>query len=184
MAHISLPGELPGMQVLLAYRPAIAPPLLQLMQVLMREKSVLSMADRELLAAAVSTANHCSSCSGIHGAIAAQLSGKPVGWVHQQCVDDTSLAQPLQQYLALGKAIAHREFKVGQRIIAAMQLEGVDTQAIHDVVLIASLFTLFNKYIDGLGLETKDTEASLAERAKHIAKNGYHTNQNHQDGLD
>lgn len=179
MAHISLPGELPGMQALLAYRPAIAPPLLQLMQVLMRENSALSMADRELLAAAVSTANHCSSCSAIHGAIAAQLSGRSVGWVYQRCVDDTTLQKPLKQYVALGKAIAHREFKVGQKIIDDMRQEGVETQTIHDVVLIASLFTLFNKYIDGLGLESSDTETSLVTRADFIARNGYHTNQKH-----
>ena len=66
-------NALPGMRRLLAYYPNAAPPLIGLMEVMMRGEVGLSAGERELIAAFVSKLNNCPACENIHSEVARHL---------------------------------------------------------------------------------------------------------------
>jgi alkylhydroperoxidase/carboxymuconolactone decarboxylase family protein YurZ len=57
--------------------------------------------------------------------------------------------------------------------IQAARLHGATDIELHDTVLIAALFCLFNRYLDGLGVVSTDTVSTLQERASLLATEGY-----------
>ena len=69
MAHIATPCA--GLRGLYAFRPAVAAPMRQLVDVLLRGPGTLTLAERELIATYVSQLNDCSFCTKGHGARAA-----------------------------------------------------------------------------------------------------------------
>jgi uncharacterized peroxidase-related enzyme len=175
MPHIKLDELLPGLQSLLKFRPEIAKPLLTLMTLLMRSDEGLSKGERELMAAFVSDLNKCDACANIHGAISqCLLLDKPQ--LVQNVMDDyenAPISEKLKALLNIAKSV-----QISGRNVTSSQIErakniGASDNEIHDTVLISSLFCLFNKYIDGLGLISKDTPETFAVRGKMIAKFGY-----------
>jgi hypothetical protein len=50
---------------------------------------------------------------------------------------------------------------------------GATDKDIHDTVLIAAAFCMFNRYVDGLGATTPTDLSTYPPRAKQIAENGY-----------
>jgi hypothetical protein len=55
---------------------------------------------------------------------------------------------------------------------AARNLGATDLE-IHDAVLIAAAFCMYNRYVDGLGTVQPDDEALYRERGRMVARNGY-----------
>ena len=55
---------------------------------------------------------------------------------------------------------------------AARKLGATDLE-IHDTVLIAAAFCMYNRYVDGLGTVQPDDEALYRERGRMVARNGY-----------
>ena len=51
--------------------------------------------------------------------------------------------------------------------------EGATDLEIHDTVLIAAAFCMYNRYVDGLGTIQPDDEALYRERGRMVARNGY-----------
>ena len=70
MAHIAVTPGVPGIRSLALFRPETAKPLYELAQVLLREPSPLSPAERELIAVHVSARNGCVFCASSHAAAA------------------------------------------------------------------------------------------------------------------
>jgi alkylhydroperoxidase family enzyme len=56
--------------------------------------------------------------------------------------------------------------------IAAAREQGADDREIHDTVLIAAAFSMFNRYVDGLGSWTPTDPAVYEEMGRRMAK-GY-----------
>jgi hypothetical protein len=57
--------------------------------------------------------------------------------------------------------------------VSRARAAGADDRAIHDTVLIAAMFCMFNRYVDGLGTwAPRDPEAYAAVGAR-IATKGY-----------
>src|SRR6186713_1873265 len=75
MPHISLRPDLYGITSLLDFRKETAEPLCRLTQVLLRGASSLTEAERELIAAYVSSLNDCVFCSSAHTAATCALPG-------------------------------------------------------------------------------------------------------------
>ena len=75
MAHIEVPDGVPGIRSLVMFRPETGKHLYQLAQVLLRDPSSLSPADRELIATYVSAKNNCQFCMSSHAAAARELFG-------------------------------------------------------------------------------------------------------------
>src|SRR6185295_7986996 len=71
MAHIKVPEGVPGIRSLVMFRPESGQHLYALAQVLLRGgDSTLSEAERELIAAFVSSKNECMFCTSSHAAAA------------------------------------------------------------------------------------------------------------------
>lgn len=176
MAHIQLDENLPGMRALLAYRPAIAPPLLQLMQVVMRSNEGLSMGEREMIAAYVSALNDCYNCHQIHGEVAQCFYEDSPNLINQIKSDylNAPISERLKAILAIAKSVQRSGKSVDEKQIECAKSLGVTDLEIHDTVLIAALFCFFNRYIDGLGIVSNDTPETFKERAKMMAQMGYH----------
>ncbi len=57
--------------------------------------------------------------------------------------------------------------------MAAAKAEGATDIEIHDTVLIAAAFCMFNRYVDGLATFTPQDQDSYRERAAGVAVHGY-----------
>jgi uncharacterized peroxidase-related enzyme len=174
MAHIELPEGMPGIRGPLAFRPETAKPMGELTEVLMRGESTLSRADRELIAAHVSVRNDCTYCERSHAAIAAHYLGDEA--LVDQAKRDPERA-PIPAKLKALLAIAGKVQQGGKSVltedVARARREGATDREIHDTVLIAAAFCMFNRYVDGLATWTPEDMDSYRERAAGIARDGY-----------
>jgi uncharacterized peroxidase-related enzyme len=175
MAYIQIPGNLPGMYGLLAFRPAIAPALSALTNTLLCSDEGLSKGERELIGAYVSALNDCFLCEKIHGAVAQCHLGTDEAFLEQIKTDFSlsSLSDKMKALLAIAGCVQRGGKFVRQAHIDAAHACGASDLEIHDTVLITGLFCLFNRYVDGLQVSSDDTPETLHARAKEIAGKGY-----------
>lgn len=176
MAHITLPDGLPGILGPMAFRPETAKPLNDLVEVLLRDDNTLSRGDRELIASYVSKLNDCHFCSTSHGGFAAlQLDA---GWdlVDQVWTDlDTAPVTPkMRALLKLAAQVQQGGKTVTEADVAVARAEGATDTELHDTVLIAAAFCMYNRYVDGLGTWAPAERADYAESAQIIVEHGYH----------
>ncbi|MBN8851975.1 MAG: carboxymuconolactone decarboxylase [Sphingobacteriales bacterium 50-39] len=174
MAYINVPEGVPGIRSLVLFRPETGKPLYQLAQVLLREDSPLTPAERELIAAHVSSRNNCRFCMESHAAAARCLYG-----TDKQIVDDVLNAPSRADLSPKMRALLHIAGKVqlsGKQVtpedIAAAREQGASDREIHDTVLIAAAFCMFNRYVDGLASWTPTDPAVYEEMGLRMAK-GY-----------
>ena len=174
MAHIELPEGLPGIRALLTYRPETARPLNDLVDVLLRGPHSLTPGERELIATYVSARNECTYCQSIHGAVAARQLGSDD--LVQQVNCDPEGA-PITDKLKALLLIAARTAESGRLVTAAdvdrARQAGATDLEIHDTVLIAAVFCLCNRYVDGLATWTPPDPEFYRQRAAVIVENGY-----------
>nr|WP_232327928.1 carboxymuconolactone decarboxylase family protein [Kibdelosporangium sp. MJ126-NF4] len=148
------------------YRPSTAKPLTELAETLLREPNSLTRGERELIATTVSRGNECTFCANSHAAIAAAELG----------VDDVDAAPRSTKLTALlDIALQVRESgrAVTEKAIDAARAEGATDVEIHDTVLIAAAFCMFNRYVDGLGTAAPEHARSYLPIAKAITEHGY-----------
>ena len=179
MPHIALPSGFPGVRSLFMYSPATAKPLNDLVQTLLHdpETSTLTPGERELIAAYTSNLNECKYCATTHGAIAKyQLDGD--GDIVKSVMADPATADISSKLKALLN-IAARVQQSGRNVtphdIAAAREQGATDKEIHDAVLIAATFCLFNRYVDGLATWAPDDPAVYDAIGKQRASEGYLT---------
>ncbi|HEY4465996.1 MAG TPA: peroxidase-related enzyme [Streptosporangiaceae bacterium] len=175
MPHISLNSEEPGIRGLLGYRPETARPLSELAEVLLRGPSTLTRGERELIAAYVSELNGCQYCTGSHSAsAAAQLSGG-MALVEQVRADAGNAPVPakLKTLLAIAAAVRHSGLDVTDGQVAEARAAGASDLEIHDTVLIAAMFSMFNRYVDGLATTVPGDPAAYAAGAQRLISDGY-----------
>ena len=63
--------------------------------------------------------------------------------------------------------------EVKQADVDAARIEGATDREIHDTVLIAATFCMFNRYVDGLASFTPTDPEVYAEMGKRMAGKGY-----------
>jgi len=175
MAHIKLEEGLPGIRGLLAFRPETAGPLSALADVLLHADNTLSRADRELIAAYVSALNGCTYCRESHAAIAACHLGGDEAAVAAVIRDPerAGVTPKLKALLGIAARVQQDGRRVGEADVARARAEGATDVEIHDTVLIAAAFCLFNRYVDGLATWTPRDPAGYRERAAYVAGQGY-----------
>lgn len=175
MAHIAVPAGVPGLAALVAYKPSTGAPLLAFANELLRGPSPLTAAERELIAAFVSSRNDCYFCSHTHQAVASHLLGDD-GAAACAVVDDPATAPVSDKMRALLR-IADRVRASGKDVtdaaIDAARAAGASDEDIHDAVLVASAFCMFNRYVDGLAATTPTDEAVYTFIGSLLA-DGYH----------
>jgi uncharacterized peroxidase-related enzyme len=177
MAHIRLPEGLQGIREAMAFRPETAKPLNELAEVLLHAPNSLSPGERELIATYVSSQNDCYFCQTVHGAIAAAHLDGDEELV--RCVkadfNQAVISEKLKALLLIaGKVQKGGKFVTSADVEAARSLGATDTE-IHDTVLIAAAFCMFNRYVDGLDTWQPHDEEIYRQRGKKTAKEGYVT---------
>ncbi len=175
MPHIDLPEGVPGIRSGFVFRPETARPLCDLAEVLLRDENTLSRGERELIAAYVSNLNECAFCQASHSAFAAvQLEG---GMTLVEEVKRDPESAPISPKLRALLAIAAKVKVDGRSVtaddVAAARREGATDIEIHDTVLIAAAFCMFNRYVDGLATWAPTDPAVYEERAHLLVEHGY-----------
>lgn len=174
MPHITLEEGVPGIRSLAVYRPDTAKPLYELVQILLRGPSTLSEAERELIAGYVSKRNECLFCGSSHAAAAKCLYGDEQYLVDEVLADmrQSSISDKMKGLLNIAGKVQLSGKEVLPEDVAAARIAGADDREIHDTVLIAATFSLFNRYVDGLATYTPTDAATYEEMGKRMAK-GY-----------
>jgi len=175
MAHIALNSDEPGIRGLFQYRPETALPMNQLAEVLLRGDSTLTRGERELIAAYVSSLNQCRFCTSSHAAFAAAQLPEGMDLVDQvrKDADSAPVSPKLRALLDIAAAVqAGGRNVTGEQADAARAAGATDVE-IHDTVLIAAAFCMFNRYVDGLGTWAPDDPAAYAAAAEMIVTAGY-----------
>jgi uncharacterized peroxidase-related enzyme len=175
MPHISLPQGFPGITGGFVFRPETAKPMRELAHVLLHGPSTLSPGERELIATYVSSRNDCYFCHSSHGAAAAAHMGKDWGLVDQVKRDYAcaEISEKLKSLLTIaGKVQLGGKHVTVEDVARARKLGATDTE-IHDTVLIAAAFSMFNRYVDGLGTWQPEDHAMYASMGEHLATEGY-----------
>jgi uncharacterized peroxidase-related enzyme len=175
MPHITLPDDEPGIiGLLVAYR-GTEPPLNALANAVMRGPSSLTVAERELISAYVSNGNECSFCTCSHAAAARQLYGDRSSVVDQALanLDLADVGDKLRALLKIAEKVRVDGRTVNEADIRRAREAGADDKAIHDTVLIAAMFSMFNRYVDGLATMTPNDPAIYDEIGRRIAFKGY-----------
>ena len=175
MPHIDLPEGIPGIRSLFEYRPETAQPLLGLVEVLLRGPSPLSRGERELIASYVSRLNECRFCEMTHSSFAAlQLDDD---WDLVESVKDdpagAAISDKLRALLVIAAAVQRSGRDVTEGEVAAARAEGATDVEIHDTVLFAAAFCMFNRYVDGLATWTPEDPAAYLPRARILVEHGY-----------
>ena len=175
MPHIALTSAEPGIRGLLRYRPETARPLSELTEVLLRGPGTLARGERELIAAYVSALNDCRYCSSSHSACAAAQLPGGMALVEQVRADPASapVSAKLKALLTIASAVAHSGRAVTAEHVAGARAAGATDLEIHDTVLIAAAFCMFNRYVDGLATIAPENPALYAAGAQRLVKQGY-----------
>ncbi len=175
MAHIALPEGLPGIRGAMAFRPETAKPLNELVEVLLRGPSTLTPGERELIATYVSHLNDCHYCQSIHGAIAAAHLNGDEELVKRVKADfeHAAISNKMKALLVIASKVQKDGKLVMPSDVHNAKYCGATDLEIHDTVLIAAAFCMFNRYVDGLGTTQPQDEAMYRERGKMVAREGY-----------
>jgi uncharacterized peroxidase-related enzyme len=181
MAHITLPEGLPGITGPLAFRPETAKPMRALAELLLRGPNTLSSADREIIATYTSSQNDCHFCQTSHGAAAAHHLGDPSELAGNFALiaqikrdfESAPISSKLKALLNIAGHVQQGGKRVTTEDIARARREGATDTEIHDTVLIAAAFCMYNRYVDGLATTQPLDEAPYLERGKQVARDGY-----------
>jgi uncharacterized peroxidase-related enzyme len=175
LAHITLPEGLPGIRGPMNFRPETARPLNELVDVLLRGPHTLTPGERELIATFVSAQNDCRYCQTIHGAVAAHHLGGDEALVAavKQAPQHAAISEKLKALLVIAGKTAESGKSVTAADVATARRLGATDLEIHDTVLIAAVFCLCNRYVDGLATWAPDDPDFYRRRAAIVAEHGY-----------
>jgi uncharacterized peroxidase-related enzyme len=184
MPHIPLRADLPGITGLLDYRQDTALPIRQLTQILLRGPSSLSEGERELIATVVSYGNECSFCTAAHSAAADYyLDDRQTVEKVKQDLSQAPVSAKMKALLNIARAVQVSGKNVTPALIEQARIESATDLEIHDTVLIAALFSLYNRYVDGLASVTPSDPAFYQRLASILGEKGYLPSSNRYAGL-
>lgn len=179
MAYINVQEGVPGIRSLAMFRPETGKYLYELAQVLLRDESPLSEAERELIATYVSYRNDCMFCMKSHAAATRCLYGDEASVVDEVLRDmqHAYISDKMKALLNIAGKVQILGKEVTEEDIEAARAHGANDREIHDAVLIAATFCMFNRYVDGLASFTPTDDEAYATMGKRLAEKGYVTPQ-------
>jgi uncharacterized peroxidase-related enzyme len=176
MAHIKLNNEeLPGILGPLNFRPETAKPLLMLAETLLRGDSTLTSGEREIIASSVSYWNKCHFCHTSHGASAAAHLKTGLGLIDdiKAGLTETEVSEKLRALLTIAHHVQQGGKNVTEADVATAREQGATDIEIHDTVLIAAAFCMYNRYVDGLNTWAPQPNEAYKEMGERLAFVGY-----------
>jgi len=159
----------------MAFRPEVVGPLNALVDVLLRSSEGISPGERELIATFVSSLNDCFYCQTTHGAVAAaHLDGNDdlVLRVKRE-YENAPISEKLKALLAIAALVQRGGKNVTADAVERARGEGATDLEIHDTVLIAAAFCMYNRYVDGLDTWAHRDMELYRTRGAHVARMGY-----------
>lgn len=176
MAFIDLKNDFPGIRGPMEYSPETGKALNELAEILLHDdNNTLSRGEREMIGAYVSSQNDCFYCQNVHGALAQYYFQ-----CDMQLIDDikrdfesASVSPKLKALLSIAGSV-----QKGGKYVTTAQIQhaknlGATDKEIHDTVLIAAAFCMFNRYVDGLNTWAPKDRQVYVERAPMRAREGY-----------
>ncbi|SRR5579871_359602 len=175
MPHIKVDNNLAGIRGLMAFRPETAEPMGALANALLRDTDGLTPAERELIATHVSYLNDCFYCHHSHGEIACCYLNGDRELVDQVRKDyqHADISDKLKSLLNIAGKVQQGGKHVTDDDVENARKHGATDKDIHDAVLIAAAFCMFNRYVDGLAANTPTDLSTYPPRAKQVAEKGY-----------
>ncbi|MBS1851170.1 MAG: peroxidase-related enzyme [Acidobacteria bacterium] len=175
MAHIELPPGLPGIVGPLTFSPDTAKPMLLLAETLLRGPNTLTSGEREMIAAHVSYRNECTFCQLSHSAAAAAHLDGNYDLVERAKTDpeDAAISPKLKALLAIAGKVQESGKKVTAQDVERAREQGATDKEIHDTVLIAAAFCMYNRYVDGLATWQPQEREAYVEMGQRMAHEGY-----------
>ena len=174
MAYINVAEGVPGIRSLVMFRRETGKCLYDLPQVLLRGPSPLTEAEREMIAAYVSSRNNCNFCMKSHAAAARCLLGDDQSKMDDILQDQRqSVSTKMSALLNIAGKVQESGKKVMQEDVDAARNAGAGDMDIHDTVLIAATFSMFNRYVDGLNSFTPENNEDYVEMGKRMVERGY-----------
>jgi uncharacterized peroxidase-related enzyme len=175
MAHINLPEGLPGIRGPMALRPETSKPLNEFAEVLLRSENSLTRGERELIATYVSYLNDCFFCQNAHGGLAQHYLACDITFIDgvKSNPDGSPISEKLKALLSIAASVQKGGKHVTTAQIDKAKTQGATDLEIHDTVLIAAAFCMFNRYVDGLATWAPQDRMFYINRAKARAEEGY-----------
>jgi uncharacterized peroxidase-related enzyme len=159
----------------MAFRPETAKPLNELAQALLRGPSSLTAAERETIASYVSYLNDCYFCCSSHSAVAQRLWKEKPGVVEAVKRDAQSapISDKLKALLAIAAKVQQGGKQVSSNDIQTARAQGSTDVEIHDTVLIAAAFCMYNRYVDGLATWSPKDASIYEAIGERLERDGY-----------
>jgi len=174
MPYIPLEQHLPGITGLLEYNKESAAPIRELTQILLRGPSTLTEGERELIATIVSYKNECTFCCTAHTAAADALLGeKDTAAKVKQNISTAPVSDKMKALLTIAAQVQKGGKNVTTELVEKAKDAGATDIEIHDTVLIAALFCLYNRYVDGLATALPADIGYYDTLAERLVTNGY-----------
>lgn len=174
MPHIVLEEHLPGITGLLEYRRDSAAPIRDLTQFLLRGPNSLTEGERELIATVVSNGNECRFCTTAHTAAVDLLLGESeTAACAKTDIECAPIDEKLKALLQVARRVQQGGKNVTSEVVERARRAGATDVEIHDTVLIAALFCLYNRYVDGLATVAPAAPEFYARLAERIVHHGY-----------
>lgn len=177
MPHIALPEGIPGISSGFAFRPETAGAMRELAHILLHGPGTLTPAERELIATYVSAQNDCYFCQTSHGAVACAHLDNDVELVDAVKRDflHADISDKLKALLTIAGQVQRGGKHVMAESVARARQHGATDLEIHDTVLIAAAFCMYNRYVDGLATWQPRDPAMYARMGQELARRGYRT---------
>jgi uncharacterized peroxidase-related enzyme len=175
MTYIRTDIPQPGIVELLFYKGPTGKALSRLAHTLLHGPSPLSKGERELIAGYVSRLNGCEFCSDSHCASANAHfgdDGKTTAYVKSDIMQ-APVTDKMKALLKLAARVQAGGREVQPEHIEAAKTAGASDEEIHDTVLIAAAFCMYNRYVDGLRTNLPESEEEYVEMGKRMAGTGY-----------
>jgi uncharacterized peroxidase-related enzyme len=175
MAHIQLNNDLPGIVGLFNFRPETAKPMSDLAEILLVSENSLTRGEREMIASSVSYWNDCHFCHSSHGAAAASLLKEPVDFLTEikKGFPNIDVSPKMRALLSIARQVQKGGKYVTEEDIQNARDAGATDTEIHDTVLIAAAFCMYNRYVDGLATWAPKDDADFMPMGQMLAERGY-----------
>jgi uncharacterized peroxidase-related enzyme len=159
----------------MAFSPETAKPLNALAEIPLRGPNTLTAADREMIATYVSSQNDCYFCQHAHGAVAAYRLGGDEKLVNEVKLnfETAKISDKLKALLTIAGKVQKGGKEVSAEDVARARQHGATDREIHDTVLIAAAFCMYNRYVDGLSTWAPDDPGLYRKNGKRLTEEGY-----------